>query len=189
MALLKSRAATYADVEALPPHVTGEILFGVLHTHPRPSPRHSRATNRIQAELGGPFDRDYQGPGGWIFLDEPELHLGPHVISPDIAGWHRERMPKLPDTAFIETPPDWLCEVLSPSTQRRDRTDKLAIYAASGVKHCWYVDPVSRTLEVFELAGEKWLLAAAFNDSDRVTAPPFASHTFALSVLWPEDAN
>lgn len=180
----KPRPATYADIEALPPHVVGEIAFGVLHTHPRPSPRHGRATTRLGAELDGPFDRGRGGPGGWFFLIEPELHLGSHVLVPDIAGWKRERLPKLPDTAYIETSPDWVCEVLSPSTHRFDRTDKLTIYAEFGVKHCWYVDPIARTLEVFALQGDKWLLAATLKDADAVTAPPFEAHTFALDLLW-----
>jgi Uma2 family endonuclease len=184
----KFKPATYADIEALPPHVVGEILFGVLHTHPRPAPRHGVASFALGEEIGGPFQkRRGGGPGGWIFMDEPELHLGPHTVVPDLAGWRRERLPKLPDTAYIETPPDWLCEVLSPSTQQADRTDKLAIYAAFGVRHCWYVDPIARTMEVFALQGDKWLLAATFKDADPVTAPPFEVHTFPLDVLWPYD--
>ncbi len=180
----KLRTATYADIEALPPHVVGEILFGVLQTHPRPSPPHVRASSRLGAELDGPFDRGRGGPGGWMIIDEPELHLGPHVVVSDITGWRRERMPKLPDTAYFEIAPDWVCEVLSPSTQRVDRTDKLAIYASFGVGHAWYVDPIARTLEIFALTGGKWLLAATFKDNDAVTAPPFEAHTFRLDGLW-----
>ena len=186
MALSRARPAVYADIEALPPHVVGEILFGVLHTHPRPAPRHARATVRLLGELYTPFDRDHTGPGGWVFLDEPELHLGPHIVVPDIAGWRRERMPELPDTAYLPTAPDWLCEVLSPSTQRYDRTDKLAIYAECGVRHCWCADPIAQTMEVFALTGGKWLIVATFKDADPVTAPPFDAHTFPLDVLWPQ---
>jgi Uma2 family endonuclease len=180
----KPRSATYADIEALPPNLVGEILFGVLHTHPRPAPKHARASSILGAELTGPFDRGRGGPGGWIILDEPELHLGPHVIVPDIAGWRRERLPKLPDTAYFETPPDWVCEVLSPSTQQIDRTDKLTVYAAFGVGHAWYVDPIARTLEVFVLERGKWVIAATFKDDGAVTAPPFEAHTFSLGALW-----
>lgn len=187
MAQPKRRIATYADLEAVPPHLTGEILFGVLHTHPRPAPRHATAAGALSSEVTSPFQRGRGGPGGWIFMPEPELHLRPHVIAPDIAGWRRERLPSLPDTAWIETPPDWICEVLSPSTQRYDRTDKLTIYAAFGVAHCWYVDPMLRTLEVFALTGGKWLLAATLKDADPVSAPPFAVHTFPLDALWPFD--
>lgn len=168
--------------------MVGQIIFGVLHAHPRPSPRHGDAQHGLQVELEPSFGRRRGGPGGWIFLPEPELHLGPHVVVPDIAGWRRERMPKLPDTAFIETPPDWVCEVLSPSTASLDRTDKLAVYAAFGVGHAWYVDPNAHTLEVFSLKDGQWLIAATFKDADPVSAPPFEVHTFALDVLWPEDA-
>lgn len=187
MAVTKPRPAIYADIEALPPHVVGEIAFGVLNTHPRPAPRHARAAGAMSVVLGGPYDFGRGGPGGWIFLPEPELHLGPHVIVPDIAGWRRERLPTLPETAWIETPPDWVCEVLSPSTQRFDRTDKLTIYAAFEVGHCWYVDPLARLLEVFERRGDKWLLAATFKDADTVTAVPFEAHSFALDLLWPPE--
>jgi Uma2 family endonuclease len=187
MAQPKTRPATYADIEALPPNVVGEILFGVLHAHPRPAPRHGNAAIELQTELMNPFRRGRGGPGGWVFLPEPELHLGPHVVVPDIAGWRREHLSRLPDTAFIATAPDWVCEVLSPATARLDRTDKLAIYAKFAVGHAWYVDPNARTLEVFALAGDHWLLAAAFKDADSVTAPPFEVHTFALDVLWPDE--
>jgi Uma2 family endonuclease len=184
----KARPATYADLEALPPNMIGEIVFGTLHAHPRPAPRHGVAAGELQAELTPPFRRGKGGPGGWTFIVEPELHLGPHVIVPDIGGWRRERLSPFPTTAFVATPTDWLCEVLSPSTQALDRTDKLAVYAEFGVKHCRYVDPIARTLEVFALTSGKWLLAATFKNADAVTAPPFEVHTFPLDVLWvPED--
>ncbi len=187
MSQTKLRPATYAEIEALPPHVVGEIAYGVLHAHPRPTPRHSKAMGSVFRELDAPFGVGRGGPGGWVLLLEPELHLGEHVLVPDIAGWRRERLTPFPDMAFIDTPPDWVCEVLSASTQRFDRTDKLAIYADFDVGHCWYVDPISKTLEVFALQGRQWLLAATYKDADSVTAPPFEAHTFALDLLWPPE--
>lgn len=188
MSDLKPKPAAYADIEALPPNVVGEIIFGALQTHPRPSPRNAHAANILGNEITSPFQRGRGGPGGWIFLPEPELHLGPNVIVPDIAGWRREHLhlPALPDTAHIETAPNWVAEILSPSTARLDRTDKLAIYAAFGVRRAWYVDPAAHTLEVFALTGKKWLLTATFKDEETVTAPPFEAHTFGLSALWAE---
>ncbi|MFA5949369.1 MAG: Uma2 family endonuclease [Hyphomicrobium sp.] len=183
----RARPATYADLDALPANVVGEIIFGALYAHPRPAPRHGSAANLLGYEVTGPFQRGRGGPGGWIFIVEPELHLGPHVVVPDLAGWRRERLTPFPETAFIETPPDWLCDVLSPSTQGLDRTDKLAIYAEHGVAHCWYVDPLARTLEVFALTGGKRLLTAAFKGADPVAAPPFEVHTFPLNALWVDD--
>lgn len=176
--------ATYADIEALPANLVGQILNGVLHAHPRPAPRHGKASSVLGYEVMGPYQFGRGGPGGWMFIDEPELHLGPHVVVPDIAGWRCERLPRLPDTAFFETPPDWVCEVLSPSTARIDRTDKLAIYAAFEVGHCWLVDPDALTLEVLELRDGRWTLHSTYKEADVIAAPPFAEHSFALDILW-----
>ena len=184
MLKLKGKTAVYADIDALPSNMVGEIIFGVLHSHPRPAPRHAVAANAVAYEITGPFGRGIGGPGGWIFMVEPELHLGTHVIVPDLAGWKRERLTPFPETAYIETPPDWICEVLAPSTQAIDRTDKLTVYAEFGVKHCWYVDPIARTLEVMALAGDKWMIAATFKNDDAVAAVPFEVHTFGLDGLW-----
>lgn len=184
MAITDTVTATYADIEALPDNVVGQILFGVLHAHPRPVPRHASATSALTSELGPPFRFGRDGPGGWVFFDEPELHLDDHIVVPDIAGWRRERLTSFPDTAYFTLPPDWVCEVLSPSTMRIDRTDKLAIYREFGVRHCWYVDPNARTLEVLVLDGSSYRIAATYKDADPVTAPPFDAHTFALNLLW-----
>lgn len=176
--------ATYADIEALPPNVVGEILFGRLVTHPRPAPRHVHAAASLGGELFGPFHKGKDGPGGWRIYSEPELHLTAHVIVPDIAGWRRVRLPQLPSTAFFQVVPDWVCECLSPSTQRYDKGDKRLIYAELGVSNLWYIDPSSRTLEVFTLDRQKWVLAHTYFDDDTVAAPPFEAVTFALGELW-----
>jgi Uma2 family endonuclease len=184
MAKAAQRAATYQDLLAVPDYLVAEILFGSLVTHPRPGPRHSIAGSA----LGSPFQFGRGGrPGGWIFMDEPELHLGDHVVVPDLAGWHRERLPSMPDTSWIETAPDWICEVLSPSTERYDRGDKRIINADAGVRHLWHVDPGPRLLEVFELREGKWLLAGVFQDDAEAAAPPFAACPFRLGLLWPFD--
>lgn len=180
--------ATYADIEALPSNVVGEILFGQLVTHPRPAPKHSLAASALGSELFGPFHKGTNGPGGWYILDEPELHLGDHVVVPDIAGWKRERMPRLPDTAAFNIAPDWVCECLSPSTQRHDKGAKRAIYATHAVEHMWYVDPPNRCLEVFRLSGVDWIASHTFFDDDPVTAPPFDAIAFSLANLWDDPA-
>ena len=125
-----------------------EILDGELFLSPRPASRHARATSLLGSELTGAFDRESgnpAGPGGWWILDEPELHFGSDVVVPDIAGWRRERMPRIPDAPWFDLAPDWLCETLSPSTARIDRTRKLAIYAREGIRHVWLVDPMQRS--------------------------------------------
>ncbi len=178
------RQATYDDLLEAPPHLVAEIVNGRLVTHPRPAPRHLRASSRLGVKLGDSFDIGDNGPGGWWILDEPELHLDSDVLVPDLAGWRCERMPKLPDTAWFELAPDWVCEVLSPGTASSDRSEKLPIYAEQGVGHVWLVDPLLRTLEAFGNTKGQWLLLATLKDADRVTLPPFDALSFDLSLLW-----
>lgn len=129
MAEPAERQATYEDLLGVPAHFVAEIVNGRLVTHPRPAPRHLRASSSLGGTLDGPFDKGRGGPGGWWILDEPELHLGPHVLVPDLAGWRRTRLPALPEAAWFELAPDWVCEVLSPGTAADDRAEKLPIYA------------------------------------------------------------
>lgn len=183
------RRATYQDVLDAPPNMVAELIFGVLHTFPRPRVRHAMASSAIGSELGGPFGRGKGGPGGWVILDEPELHLGgePDVLVPDLAGWRRERMPRIPrDEAFIVLAPDWACEVLSPSTQALDRADKLEIYRRERVTHVWHVDPEGRTLEVFRLDPQllRYVQVAVWRGDMAVRAEPFDAIELELAVLW-----
>jgi Uma2 family endonuclease len=179
--------ATYADLEAVPPELVAEIIDGKLYTHPRPSPRHAAATNSLTDELTGPYQKGRGGPGGCVFFDEPELHLGPHVVVPDIAGWRRERLDTYPETNYFDLAPDWVCEVLSASTDRRDRTVKSRIYAEAGIPYFWLIDPRLQILEAFELGEGRWVKVGAWNSDEGVRAPPFDAITFSLADLWPLD--
>ncbi len=181
------KAATYADLEAVPANLVAEILDGELVTHPRPMPRHGMAHGSLYGELEGPFQKGRGGPGGWLFITEPELHLGEHVVVPDIAAWRRERMTEMPEQVGITLSPDWACEVLSPSTASYDRTVKFRIYHQFKVQHLWYVDPVLRTLEIFGRGDDCWQTLKNFGDFDDVSAPPFDAISFPLGVLWPFD--
>jgi Uma2 family endonuclease len=158
----------------------------VLYAQPRPRSRHARSASRLGDVLGGPYDRGAGGPGGWIILDEPELHLGPEpdVLVPDLAGWRRERMPELPDVANFTLAPDWACEVLSPRTADLDRAEKVPIYGREGVTHVWLVDPLLRTLEVLRLDGATYRLIVTVRGDARVRAEPFDALELELALLW-----
>jgi Uma2 family endonuclease len=178
------RQATYEDLLQAPEHLVAEILNGQLYTHPRPAPRHSRASSILGGKFTEPFDLGRGGPGGWWILDEPELHLGSDVLVPDLAGWRRERMPELPETAWFEFSPDWVCEILSPGTAQTDRSIKMPLYAKNEVGHLWLVDPLIRTLEAYELKGSHWSLITTLKDEDQVRLPPFDAIEFPLGDLW-----
>ena len=181
----RQRRATYQDVLDAPAHRVAEIVDGTLYTQPRPAPPHAVASSRLGGELTGPFDRGRGGPGGWWILDEPELHLGEDILVPDIAGWRRERMAELPDTAYFTLAPNWVCEVLSESTRRLDLHEKRPVYAREGVGHLWLVDPKDRTLEAFELREGEWVLISSAKDDEPVSVRPFDAITFSLDDLWP----
>ncbi len=176
--------ATYEDLFDLPENLVGEIIHGQLITQPRPAPRHALASSSMGGELISPFHKGRGGPGGWWILFEPELHLEPHILVPDLAGWRRERMPELPDLAYFTLPPDWVCEVLSPGTARIDRADKMPIYAEYGVSFLWLVDPALHTLEAFVLRDGRWSLEHVYQENDEVRAVPFDAVAFSLAGLW-----
>ena len=178
------RGATAADLASVPPGKVGELLAGELYAHPRPASRHARAGTRLGSLIGGPFDLGRGGPGGWVILDEPELHLGPDVVVPDLAGWRRARMPEMPDTPFFTLSPDWVCEVLSPSTAGVDRVVKLAIDLREQVQHVWFIDPLNETLEVLRHTGPAWTVAGNFGGVSTVRAEPFGDVELELGLLW-----
>jgi len=174
----------YTQFAAVPPHRVAEIIRGGLVTHPRPAVPHAAAASVLTGVLFEPFRRGKGGPGGWIILAEPELHLSRDILVPDLAGWRRERMPTLPETAAIALAPDWICEVLSPGTAAMDRADKLPIYAEHGVANAWLVDPLAKTLEVFKLIAQRWTLLATHRDEAKIRAEPFDAIELELGVLW-----
>ncbi len=178
------RKPTYQDLVALSDDVIGEIVAGDLHASPRPAGRHSLAGSTLAGSLVPPFHFGDGGPGGWWILFEPETHLGDNVIVPDLAGWRRERMSEPPESAFIDLRPDWVCEILSPSTARLDRVKKLPVYASFGVPHAWLLDPIAKTLEVLRLEGGRWIVAGLHGDDDVVRAEPFEAIELRLRRLW-----
>ncbi len=176
----------YEQLLALPENLTGEIIGGELHTQPRPTGHHAVAKSELGASLLPPFQRGRNGPGGWWILDEPEIHFVRDTVIavPDLAGWRRERMPNIPDDHRFEVLPDWVCEILSPSPVKKDRTLKLPLYAQYRVAHVWLVDPIARTLEAFSLTEKGWLLVATLKDDDAVSVPLCDAISFSLADLW-----
>jgi Uma2 family endonuclease len=170
----------------VPDHLIAEIVGGELWTSPRPAPRHAWAYSSLGAILGPPYSHGRGGPGGWWIIAEPELHLDPDVLVPDFAGWRRERMPVLPQTAFFAVVPEWICEIISPSTARFDRAVKLPVYARQGVRSAWIIDPLAQTLEVLRLENRRWAIETTHGGADVVRVEPFDAVNLELALLWGE---
>jgi Uma2 family endonuclease len=178
------RRADYSDILAAPADKIAEVVNGVLQLSPRPGGPHSAAGSALGEELGPPFKRGRGGPGGWVIVDEPELHLADHILVPDLAGWRRERLPRLQRSAFITVTPDWVCEILSPRTTRLDRTEKKPLYAELGVAFLWLIDPDALTLETYQIVNGRWVDMGAYSKNDRPRAVPFDAIELDLGLLW-----
>lgn len=185
--LATKRRATYDDIINAPDNLIAEILEGELVTSPRPAGRHALAHSALLGRLVPMYLGDPDGPPpNWWILLEPELHINvpKDVVVPDLAGWRRARMASPPPGVEFTIPPDWVCEVLSPSTERSDRTRKLRIYARAGVRHVWLIHPVRKTFEVLRLEGERWTLVEAFGVEQQARAEPFEEVLLNLRELW-----
>ncbi|MAQ13514.1 MAG: hypothetical protein CMN30_01765 [Sandaracinus sp.] len=183
-------AATYDDLLALPEDARAEVVRGEVLMSPAPLPRHSKVQRAIARFIGGPFDDDdgRGGPGGWWILLEVDVRLSEHdIVRPDLAGWRRQRLPKPWDQRPIDVVPDWVCEVLSPSTMRHDRLTKARLYREAGVPSLWLIDPEARLLEAFQLRDESWVEAARCGDEDTLAIPPFGVIDLEVARLFPPE--
>jgi len=184
----KRRKATSQDLMEVPDHLVAELIDGELITSPRPASPHALASSVLLANLVGPFHFGTggggEGPGGWWILIEPEFHFGEEIVVPDLAGWRRERMPVLPNVAAFELAPDWVCEVVSPSTVRLDRVRKMAVYAREKVTHLWLLDPLAHTLEVYRLEADGWFVVSTHAGAERIRAEPFDAVELDMTRWW-----
>ena len=178
--------ATYQDVIDAPENMVAELIDGELHLMSRPAPAHGHANFTLGRILGQHFTQGMDGPGGWLMMAEPELHLirDTRVLVPDLAGWKLETMPEFPESHRDAAMPDWVCEILSPSTSKVDLDVKAPLYAQAGIGHLWFIDPIAKTLQAFELRKGKWAQIADLKDADTVCVPPFDAIDFDLSDLW-----
>ena len=176
---------TLADLEALPPNIKGEIIEGVLYTMTRPRGVHQDAVGGLVDGLRSPFQRGRGGPGGWWILPEPGIELpDTPEIAPDLAGWRRERLPVLPEDEPLRLVPDWVCEILSPSTRRHNLLIKKPYYAKVGVPYHWVVDREARTLTAHRLESGRWVELGVYGDEREARIEPFDAVPFDVAALW-----
>ena len=194
MRAVKDRPVTYQDVLDAPDGMRAEILDGELVMQARPMPEHDHVDSVLRTLLTAAFQLGGGGPGapgGWWIMREPELHFGDpnfRTVDPDLAGWRKERMPVIERRKRYDVVPDWVCEILLPSTARSDRMKKMPIYADVGVKDLWLADPANRSLETYTLENGRWVLLATYGEEGEIAIPPFGAVSLPLAELWlPEE--
>jgi Uma2 family endonuclease len=185
-AVQAKRRATYDDLLRVPDTKVAEIVDGELVVSPRPALPHAYAASEMFADLLPAFhgSEARSGPGGWWILPEPELHFADDVLVPDLAAWRCARMPTVPDAAAVRLPPDWLCEIISPSSVRHDRIAKMRCYARAGVAAVWLVDPFARTLESLRLDDGRWTVVSSHAGDEMARVEPFAEIEIRLARWW-----
>ncbi len=184
-----ARVATIADLLAIPEaERRHEIIDGVLVPKEAASGRHGVAQVRVTRRLG-PYDRrpGGPGPGGWWFATEVEIRLADtQVFRPDVAGWRRERLPRMPDEVPIGVHPDWVCEVLS-QNRRNDHITKKRAYHQHAVGHYCLIDPAEETLAVHRWHPDGYVEVLVADRSERVRAEPFPEVEIVVGVLFGDD--
>jgi Uma2 family endonuclease len=182
-AMPRAGAATAADIELLERH---EVVGGEIVRKAMPVIRHSIIQARIVVALAGFHGQGSggQSPGGWWIGTEPTIELATHeVYQPDVAGWRLERVPEL-DEYPIRLVPDWVCEILSPSTADRDLGHKLRGYHRAHVGHYWIVEPVAQILTVYRWQEAGYTTALTARAGELVRAEPFDALEIALAAIF-----
>lgn len=183
----QKKSSLYERLLALPDNVIGEIINGELVVSPRPGGMHLLAASVLNRRIGSPFSDGIGGPGGWWILEGPEIEFEnekQHYV-PDLAGWKKERMPQVPVGHIFTVVPDWVCEIVSPSSRRYDRIEKFKVYGLHGVGYYWVIDPEAQSLEAYQLENGRWLAIGGFSQTERARVPPFETVEIDLALLWP----
>lgn len=160
-----------------PSNLRAELLHGTVLMAPAPAPLHQVHVAELLRRLSG-YDRRGRGPtdpGGWLIVPDPEVDLGeaPDKFRPDVAGWRFERATFSLREPAITVAPDWVCEVLSPSTETIDRAIKAPLYASYGVEWLWLIDPEDCSIEVFHNDRGTFRPTHTFRASSAGSLPPF----------------
>lgn len=178
-------APTLADIDALPPHMKGEIIDGVFYAMTRPRGFHQSVAGAIHLDVASAYHRGRGGPGGWWILPEPGIEFPNSLeVSPDLAGWKRERLATMSKKETIRVVPDWICEVLSTSTRRHDLRIKRPFYARMGVTHLWVVDPDAYVITSSVLENGRWSELGVWSDEADARIPPFDAVEINVADWW-----
>jgi Uma2 family endonuclease len=174
----------------VPSDIRAQVIDSEVIEMATPSAEHGNAQAGIVTCLRSLFHRRVGGdlPGGWWIMTEVEIEFEPdQLFIPDVIGWRRSHVVASPSGRPMTIRPDWVCEVLSPSTAHDDLVKKLRVFQRSAVKYYWTVDLTNETLTVLRWTPEGYLLSLTAGRSDRVRAEPFDAVEIPVGVLFGDD--
>jgi Uma2 family endonuclease len=189
MATRESRLplATARDLLALPEDYRAEIVRGSIVQKAAPTFEHGFTQLKLGARLDG-FNGgggEGGGQGGWWIVTEADIELDTHeVYRPDLCGWRRESMQKVPAERPIHVRPDWVCEILSKSNSHVDMGPKMRTYHRCKVPHYWVVDPLEATLFVYRWNADAYLHLLTAHRGEQVRAEPFEALELQVGALF-----
>jgi Uma2 family endonuclease len=187
MAAANLRNATFADLEALGVDLRAEIIHGSIVEKASPTMEHGRSQASVSSILCRRFDRRPGGrwPGGWWLGTEVDVEYETHELyCHDVVGWRRDRVPECPRGRPIRIRPDWVCEMLSPSNEKRDLIDKMGVLQRAGVPHYWIGNPQDKTLVVHRWEPKGYAIVLAAASGDVVRAEPFEAIELRVDVMF-----
>lgn len=178
---------------AVPEEQRAVLIDGRLVYQAMPGPRHGRVQASLAAMLQPEFDRrpgDRGRVGGWWLSIEVDMDLGGMGCRPDLLGWRREKQPVLPqpdDRGLVTVVPDWIAEVLSPSTAAIDLGAKRQGYERAKVPYYWLVDPSNNTITVLSLGRDGYLLKSTAGKGEKAQLPPFDGIDIDMDDIFPPE--
>ena len=160
-----------------------ELYDGEVIVVPAPMPRHQLVTLRISHLL-----LDFAKASGGLALASPiDIAFTEHdVLQPDVVLFRRERRSQIDMMEVIRIAPDLAVEIVSRSTEARDRGRKMQMFAGFGVGEYWVVDPVRNVLEIYQLQRGGYVLAAVCSEKDHVDSPTLTGLSFDVSRVFEE---
>jgi Uma2 family endonuclease len=163
-----------------------EIVEGVVVAQASPSYEHGYVQGCLFGALNGAFRLGRGGPGGWWIAQDLDVRFTPHdIVRPDLAGWRRERLATVGKRP-IDVVPDWVCEVLSPSTRSRDRGTKMSLYARYCVPYCWLVEPFG-AIEAYALEQGRWVRLGWYERGTMARIPPVDAVELPVAEMFPPE--
>ena len=173
---------TYADLLTTPDdRHRYEIFEGDLIVTPAPNRPHQKAHASLfrilsqhiaEHSLGEMYSAPFD-----VYFDEET------TFEPDILFVAKARLDII-DEQKVNGAPDVVIEVISPSTESRDRGFKFKRYGQEGVKEYWLVDPTKKTIEIYQLGEKGFVNAGTFRGGDEVRSPYFVGLKFKVEEVW-----